>query len=585
MADSPSVAIAVITQPLAFSMFRVHYKSKSIAVLTAIGIAAWMPCLLCGQLTGNGSNPTSGLRPVQQGSEFPSTSGSTAPPMVPLSSTGPMGFDPYGAGPSRFTGGGGLVLPSPSVAASSLPPMPSTVGSAPAYSSLQPGYPSGAPGAFQGAPGYFQGIPGSLPGNPVPGNFGGGIYPSYTGPAPILPGAGPSAIVQTSPSIAPYQSSGPGLYPNSTPSALFPGSYGGGYGTGGSGGMFGNLFGNWFGGSSGPGFGGSYPSAYGYNQPTYNPNFGGPAYPSSGSWWPYSSGGAGGYNWNPQGAIYPGQMGQAPAFIRLFQGPRFRHAYIHGDKRHDSLAINDTDIALAFVIPQFLFTTQPLYLLPSFSFHQWNGPRSHLDPANNADLPSKAFSAFLDTGWQSDPSTIFGAELGVRVGVFSDFDAISSESVRVMGRGIGRVRLTPQTTFKLGALYLDRNRVKLLPAGGILWQPNPATRLDLFFPEPKLSAYLTTLGNIDTWWYVAGYYGGGAWTVQRNDGSKDSIDINDIRVLLGLEWGRNDMMRDGRRIGFAEIGYAFDRELLYKRRPADNLDLQDNFVLRIGFGY
>ena len=81
------------------------------------------------------------------------------------------------------------------------------------------------------------------------------------------------------------------------------------------------------------------------------------------------------------------------------------------------------------------------------------------------------------------------------------------------------------------------------------------------------------------------YYGGGNWRIQRTDGSKDNVDINDIRIALGLEWGRNDMMRDGRRIGFAEIGYVFDRELIYKARPGDNLNLHDTFVIRAGIGY
>ncbi|MGN6547967.1 MAG: hypothetical protein ACTHK7_23235, partial [Aureliella sp.] len=252
-----------------------------------------------------------------------------------------------------------------------------------------------------------------------------------------------------------------------------------------------------------------------------------------------------------------------------------------GDNSPNSLMINDTDVSLAFAVPNFLFSTQPVYILPSFSLHQWDGPNA----PSPADLPSKAYSAFLDTGWQSDPLRLLGAELGVRVGVFSDFNTFTSDSIRIQGRGIGRVRLTPTTTLKAGVVYLDRNRVKLLPAGGILWQPNPGTRFDLFFPEPKLSQYLSTIGNWDTWWYVGGYYGGGAWTVKRANGSTDSIDINDIRLLLGLEWGRNEMMREGRRIGFAEIGYVFNRELLYKYNPADNIDLKDSFVIRAGIGY
>ncbi|MEM8736167.1 MAG: hypothetical protein AAGG44_18195, partial [Planctomycetota bacterium] len=337
---------------------------------------------------------------------------------------------------------------------------------------------------------------------------------------------------------------------------------------------------------SGPIFGGFFRNIYNsifgnqgaYAQPTViqpgvlPPNggaFGAPQY--NGSFW---------NTWNPQGAIVGGGV-TPPGFIRLFQGPRSRHAYIFGNDDEDGLAINDSDVALAFAIPNFLFSTQPLYLMPSFSLHQWDGPH----PPATADLPALAYSAFLDSGWQSDPARILGAELGLRVGMFSDFNTATTDSIRIMGRGIGRVRLTPRATLKAGVIYLDRNRVKLLPAGGILWQPQVNTRLDIFFPEPKLSSYLTTVGNVDTWWYAGGYYGGGAWTIQRADDSKDSIDINDLRIVFGLEFGRNEAMREGRRNGFIEVGYVFDRELLYDNSPLDNMDLQDTVMIRAGIGY
>jgi len=290
--------------------------------------------------------------------------------------------------------------------------------------------------------------------------------------------------------------------------------------------------------------------------------------------------GGSGTAWNPQGTVFNGSLG-TPQFIRLFQGPRLRHAWLYGNDDPDALMINDTDVALAFVVPNFFYSTQPLYILPSFSLHQWEGPK----PPSSADLPAIAYSAFLDTGWQTDPARIFGAELGLRVGMFSDFDTATSDSLRIMGRGIGRVRLTPRMTLKLGAMYLDRNKVKLLPAGGILWQPNQDTRFDLFFPEPKLAHYLSTIGTADAWWYVGGYYGGGAWTVTRANDTTDSIDINDIRLVLGLEWGRNDQLRDGRRYGFVEVGYVFDRELLYKHSPLDDMSLQDTIMVRAGIGY
>ena len=191
----------------------------------------------------------------------------------------------------------------------------------------------------------------------------------------------------------------------------------------------------------------------------------------------------------------------------------------------------------------------------------------------------------MDFGLDSDPQKTLGFELGVRVGIFSAFDAVNSESVRYPVKALGRLRLTPTSTFRAGVFYIDRNRIKLLPAVGLLCLPNQDTRFDLFFPEPKLSHYVSTLGKSDVWWYLSGYYGGGAWTIKHPDGSNDDIDINDIRVMLGLEFGKSEQIRQGFRLGFIEGGYAFNRELLYRVQSSGNLDLEDSFVLRAGFAY
>ncbi|MCC6508204.1 MAG: hypothetical protein IT423_03800 [Pirellulaceae bacterium] len=512
-------------------------------------------------------------------------------PMVPLNPATSQGiypstglgsplFDPYATRPSYQNPG--FQLPSgapgygqpygatvPGLAGNTLPgtspssgmfgnPVPNVYAGAP-Y-----GVPNGSlpPTQFPSGSLPSTGFPNTgLPNTGFPGGYSGNLAPNY-------PGAGQSG------SIGNYSggASGiypPGMYPNTSPPSLFPTSI-----FGGSGGMLGGLS-NWLGGTNPYGYAGGA-----YNPGGYAPGYGGPVN-NAGILAPGAIGSASPYgNWNPQGSL-AGTWGSGPQFIRFFQGPRFRHAFIYGDNDQDSLQINDSDLSLAFAVPNFLFSTQPLYILPSFSLHQWDGPNA---PAS-ADLPSKAYSAFLDSGWQTDPLRLLGAELGVRVGVFSDFNTFTSDSLRVQGRALARMRLTPTATLKGGVMYLDRNRVKLLPAGGVLWQPNPGTRFDLFFPEPKLAHYLNTVGTYDTWWYVGGYYGGGAWTVERADGTNDSIDINDIRLLIGMEWGRNDQLRDGRRIGFLEAGYVFNRELLYKNLPADNLDLDDSFVVRAGIGY
>ena len=44
---------------------------------------------------------------------------------------------------------------------------------------------------------------------------------------------------------------------------------------------------------------------------------------------------------------------------------------------------------------------QPVYVVPSFSLHLWDGP-TRLPAGKMTDLPGNAYSAFLDTGWESN---------------------------------------------------------------------------------------------------------------------------------------------------------------------------------------
>lgn len=436
------------------------------------------------------------------------------------------------------------------VPSTNLVPVPSTSPNAlqsPPYS--QPPVPTLPPNTQPIAPPAASlGSPTFDPYRPQPSNsslggfFGGGFNSPQT--------AGPVGFPTTpqpynNPAGAPYGATAPSPYPSPYPPA---------------------------GGTAPLGQAGAYPSSVypGTAPPVLFP--GGLNFPSWNIPAPTAQG------WNPSGSLFD-SSGQGT--FRYLQGPRLRHAWVAGDDSPDSLDINDTDFSLALSWPNFLGSFQPLYILPSFSLHQWQGPES----STGADLPANAYSAFVEVGWQSDPNLMFGTELGVRTGFFTDFDTFNDDSFRIMGKALAKLRITPTTTLKLGVYYVDRNDVKIIPAGGFLCQPTPNARFDIFFPLPKASFYLTTVGNQDVWWYVAGEYGGGSWTVTREDGAEDSIDMNDIRVLLGLEWGRSDLIRSGRRIGFFEAGYVFERELEYRYSPNDNITNDATFVLRAGFGY
>jgi hypothetical protein len=92
------------------------------------------------------------------------------------------------------------------------------------------------------------------------------------------------------------------------------------------------------------------------------------------------------------------------------------------------------------------------------------------------------------------------------------------------------------------------------------------------------------MGNHDVWWYVSGEYGGGAWTVQRDGGFSDRIDINDIRLILGIEWGQSALLQQGRRSGFFEAGWVTNREF-FSVVEATTYQISDSFMLRAGWNY
>jgi hypothetical protein len=305
------------------------------------------------------------------------------------------------------------------------------------------------------------------------------------------------------------------------------------------------------------------------------PPFGGqpplypPAQPGYGQPLPTFPGG----NWSEDiGRTDPYEYGQP---LRLFQNIRLRHTWISRMGDEDGLGINDSEIATTAAFPRFLWTTQPLYVSPGFILSLWDGPESP-----PADLPPQAYSAYLDFDYTTNPAYRLGGDLHVRLGIYSDFNALDTNSFRVSGRGLGTFRATPEVQLKFGVEYINRNDLKLLPAGGVLWTPNPQVRFDVYFPKPKLAIYVTTLGNTELWAYLAGEYGGGYWTIDRAEGGNDRVDINDLRAIVGTEFMTGRSLK-----GFFEAGYVFNRDVVYVADPSDSFSPPSSFMLRGGLAY
>ena len=127
--------------------------------------------------------------------------------------------------------------------------------------------------------------------------------------------------------------------------------------------------------------------------------------------------------------------------------------------------------------------------------------------------------------------------------------------------------------------------MKILPAGGVYWRPTPEWDAYLVFPNPKVRKYWANIGNTKCYWYAAGEYGGGSWTVDRpaagaNGRTDDHIDINDIRVIGGIEWETQTQIR-----GHVEAGYVWDREILFVSGEPGEFKLDDTVMVRGGIDF
>jgi len=251
------------------------------------------------------------------------------------------------------------------------------------------------------------------------------------------------------------------------------------------------------------------------------------------------------------------------------------------------LGINDIELRSTFALPMF-FQEPPLLITPGFAWHFWDGPSS--STTGNPDLPPRTYDGYLDAAW--DPIIVpnsFSAELDASVGIYSDFSEITSQSIRLKGKGMAVV-VIPDTnlTMKFGVWYINREKIKLLPAGGFVWKPSPVTRFDILFPNPKFTQQLTTTGGgVEWWWYLSGDYGGGVWTIKRSadathpeENQIDLVDYDDIRVALGIDFIRQAGMK-----GFFEGGYAFQRELNYASNLPSYVSLNGAFYVHAGLSF
>jgi hypothetical protein len=241
----------------------------------------------------------------------------------------------------------------------------------------------------------------------------------------------------------------------------------------------------------------------------------------------------------------------------------------------DGLGIYDLHLQSIFALPCPTIQS-PMVITPGFAVHYLDGPAS-------TDLPARLYDAVIQFRWFSQVTPTLGLDLSLTPGVFSDFDQSSSKAFRMPGHAAAAYTLNDTTKIVLGAAYLARPDLNVIPIGGIIWTPRDDWKLDLLFPEPKIAHRVTWCGHlgddIQDWVYIAGEFMGDAWAIRRSDGSTDQVVLSDDRILLGME--RKVI---GGASSKVEIGYVFNRRVRYTSSTPDFWP-DSTVLLRCGLTY
>lgn len=236
----------------------------------------------------------------------------------------------------------------------------------------------------------------------------------------------------------------------------------------------------------------------------------------------------------------------------------------------DGLGMVDLRLSRAWLQPRVLGDTG-LRWSPGGGVHFWSG-------LDDAQLPNTLFDVYVDLScslWEYERGAV---TVGVTPGLYGDFQTVDGNTFQVTGWLNATYEWTPQWTLVGGVAVVRQLQSRWLPLGGVIWRPTPEWQVDLLFPRPRIARQISQSDQGDTWLYVAGQFGGGAWSIDDPIVGPSLVRYSDLRLLAGVNLWRVS----GRELS-CEAGYVFSRQVAIDDEIVSNPS--DTWVVQLSWAF
>jgi hypothetical protein len=265
--------------------------------------------------------------------------------------------------------------------------------------------------------------------------------------------------------------------------------------------------------------------------------------------------------------LEPARQKLSPYKSGFFQKLSISGTWLANGSNPDDLGINEIESYVTVAVP-FPIREWPLLITPAFNIRLLTGP-------SVTDLPPRLYETYVDFMWVPQFLPRLKGLLAVTPSYYSDFQRSDSTAFRVQGKALALYDLMPERLQLVsGLLYLDRDDVVMLPAGGLIWTPNDWIRWELLFPKPKLMSKFNEGLGFEDWVYGTCEWGGNTYAIERLSGLKDHVTWQDFRLLIGVE-----RKLDGGAGYRFEAGYVLGRSVRYLSGNGD-FDPADTWLIR-----